>query len=82
MNWKPKNDTVGVPGKGFIKSSAYSQEDEDNLIMRAINRNVDVNVFMINAGFVMAKTDQLEIPLESGPALTEEKPKTKKSNKK
>lgn len=62
MKWKPKNDKCGVPGKGFIKADDYSQEDEDALIARAKNRKIDVNMFMINAGFVPNnEVAQLEI---------------------
>lgn len=61
MNWKPKNETCGVPGKGFIKAEDYSQKDEDALIARAKNRKVDVNLFMLGAGFLPANGPQLEI---------------------
>lgn len=61
MNWKAKNELCGVPGKGYILASDYSQEDEDALIARAKNRNIDVNIFMLGAGFVPAKGPQLEI---------------------
>jgi hypothetical protein len=62
MKWKPKNDTCGVPGKGFIKAESFSQEDEDALIARAKNRKINVNVFMLNAGFEpVAEDGQLEI---------------------
>jgi|JI102314A1RNA_FD_contig_101_248924_length_1188_multi_2_in_0_out_0_2 hypothetical protein len=61
MNWKPKNETCGVPGKGFIKAEDYSQKDEDALIARAKNRKIDVNLFMLGAGFIPANGPQLEI---------------------
>lgn len=69
MNWKPKNETCGVPGKGFIKAEDYSQKDEDALIARAKNRKIDVNLFMLGAGFLPANGPQLEITeaVEDGP---------------
>ncbi|HNT49351.1 MAG TPA: hypothetical protein PKK67_02095 [Cyclobacteriaceae bacterium] len=60
MKFKPKNDTCGVPGKGFIKAESYSHEDENALIQRAKNRGIDVNMFMIGAGFIPV-SNQLEI---------------------
>lgn len=61
MKWKPKNDTCGVPGKGFIKSESFSQEDENALIERALNRKINLNVFMLKAGFEPVEGPQLEI---------------------
>jgi hypothetical protein len=74
MNWKAKNDTCGVPGKGYILASDYSQEDEDALIARAKNRNINLNVFMLNAGFEpVSVAKQLEIV-----EVREEEPKRKR----
>lgn len=64
LKWKPKGDTIGVPGKGFIKADAFSQEDLNALINRAENRNMDVNQFLLNAGLVPVKA-QLEIQMEA-----------------
>ena len=74
MNWKPRNETCGVPGKGYILASDYSQEDENNLIARAKNRNINLNVFMLGAGFEPVSEDkQLEIV-----EAREEEPKRKR----
>lgn len=64
MKWKPKNDTCGVPGKGYIQSQDFSEEDEKNLIARAKNRKVDVHTFMLNAGFVPVNA-QLELEVDT-----------------
>jgi len=80
MKWKPKNDTCGVPGKGFIKSESFSQEDEDALIQRAKNRKINVNVFMLNAGFEpVDDSGQLEITEaeEENPLTPKRKRRTK-----
>lgn len=61
MSWKPKNETCGVPGKGFIKAESYTQEDENNLIQRAKRRGIDVTMFMLAAGFVPAGGPQLPL---------------------
>ncbi len=61
MKWKPKNETCGVPGKGYIKAEDYSQEDENALIQRAANRKININIFMLNAGFEPVDGPQLEI---------------------
>ena len=52
LKWVPRDldGTIGVPEKGYIKCSDFSQEDLDNLIARAKNRKQDVNVFLHNAG--------------------------------
>lgn len=65
LKWKPKDPdaNIGVPGKGFIKSSDFSQEDLDNLITRAKNRKVDVHSFLLKAGLVPAQP-QFELSLE------------------
>lgn len=57
LKWNPKDPdgTIGVPGKGYIKSSSFSQEDLNNLINRAKNRGVDVHTFLLKAGLVPAK---------------------------
>jgi hypothetical protein len=68
MKWKAKNDTCGVPGKGFIKAEDFSQEDEDNITARAKSRGIDENIFFINAGFVRNNNDgQLELVEEPKP---------------
>lgn len=79
MNWKPKNETCGVPGKGYIKAEDYSHKDEDALIARAKNRKVDVNLFMLGAGFIPANGPQLEITdaEEENPLAPKRKRRTK-----
>lgn len=64
MKWKAKDDLCGVPGKGYIKASDFSQEDENALIARAKRRGVDVNLFMLGAGFIPADGPQLELQTE------------------
>ena len=73
MKWKPKNETCGVPGRGYIKADDYNDQDEKNLQERAIARGIDFNVFMLNAGFVPV-SPQLEIQVEEKPKRTR-KPK-------
>ena len=63
-NWKPKNDLVGVPGKGFIRAKDFSQEDLDNLVARAKNRNKDVHSFLLGADLVPVNA-QTELELEA-----------------
>lgn len=77
MKWKPKNDLCGVPKRGFIKATDFNQEDENNLIERAKNRGIDVNLFMLNAGFVPVQGPQLDMNLEE----EEEAPKRKRRTK-
>lgn len=88
MKWKAKNDFVGIPGKGYIKAEDFNQDDENLLVNRAKNRGIDVNVFMLGAGFVPVKGPQLEIqpeeefipdPIED--KSEEEKPKRKRRTK-
>lgn len=87
MKWRAKNDFVGVPGKGYIKAEDFNQEDENVLVNRAKNRGIDVNVFMLSAGFVPVKGPQLEIQAEEefepDPIKddSEEKPKRKRRTK-
>lgn len=100
MKWKAKNDTCGVPGRGkneggrYINAADFSQEDEDALIKRAKSRGIDVNVFMLGAGFVPVKGPQLEIEMEesdegetvkvdegSANSASEEKPKRTRRTK-
>lgn len=64
MKWKPKDDTCGVPGRGYIKAADYNQQDEDNLLKRAKNRGIDPTQFMLGAGFVPVKGPQLEIQMD------------------
>jgi hypothetical protein len=63
LKWKAKNDTCGVPGKGYIKAEDLTQKDIDNLKERAKNRKKDFHTFMLQAGFVPSEP-QLEIELE------------------
>ena len=65
LKWNPKDPDglIGVPGKGYIKTADFSQEDLDNLIKRAKNRVIDVHSFLIKAGLVPAKP-QLELEIE------------------
>lgn len=82
LKWKAKNDTCGVPGKGYIKAEDLSQEDIDNLKERCKHRKVDFHSFMLKAGFLPAEP-QLEIDLDEE-ELTEElteKPKRKRRTK-
>jgi len=77
-NWKPKNDLVGVPGKGFIRAKDFSQEDLDNLVARAKNRNKDVHSFLLGADLVPvnAQTElELEAPLPKAAPEWVEAPK-------
>lgn len=70
LKWKAKNDTCGVPGKGYIKAEDFSQEDENALIQRAKRRGLDVTQFMLGAGFVPVKGPQLEIEMEESEGET------------
>jgi hypothetical protein len=70
LKWKAKNDTCGVPVKGYIKAESLTQEDIDNLKARAKNRKKDFHTFMLQAGFVPVEP-QLEIELEEEEPLTE-----------
>jgi len=79
MKWKPKNDTVGVPNKGFIKAEDFSQEDEDALLARAKRRKVNPVLFMTKAGFELADT-QLDM-YDDDEGQEEEKPKKVKRAK-
>lgn len=69
-NWKPKNDFVGVPGKGFIKAEDFKDEDLQALIDRAKNRKIDVHSFLLKAGLV---PDQPQVELFEEPGLEPEK---------
>jgi hypothetical protein len=66
LKWIPKDPdkNIGVPGKGFIKASDFSQEDLDNLIARAKNRKQDVSSFLINAGLKKVNP-QAELELDT-----------------
>jgi hypothetical protein len=75
MKWKAKNDLCGVPGKGYIKAEDFSQEDENALIKRAKSRGIDVNVFMMGAGFVPVGGSQLELPVDDEHPEESEEPK-------
>jgi hypothetical protein len=83
MKWVPKDPdgTIGVPGKGFIKSADFTDEDLVNLITRAKNRKVDVNTFLLNAKLVPT-SEQFELPLEELEELEEKKEPVKKASKK
>ncbi len=65
LKWIPKDPSknIGVPGKGYILASDFSQEDLDNLIKRAKNRKQDVHSFLLNCGLVPAKP-QFELEIE------------------
>jgi hypothetical protein len=65
LKWNPKDPDglIGVPGKGYIKASDFSQEDLNNLINRAKNRKIDVASFLLGAGLVPAKP-QLDLVIE------------------
>ena len=67
-NWKPKDDTIAVAVKGVIKAEDFTQEDLDNLVNRAKNRNQDVTTFLIRAGLVPVK-GQFEIELSDNTLL-------------
>jgi hypothetical protein len=67
MKWKAKNDTCGVPGKGFIRGEDFSQEDENNIKARARSRGIDENIFFLQNGFVPVDNGQLEIVEEPKP---------------
>ena|SRR5690349_5670197 len=73
LKWKPKDSegNIGVPNKGFIKASDFSQEDLDNLIKRAKNRKLDVNTFLLNAGLVPSEP-QLELSVDEPRAFEKE----------
>lgn len=81
MKWKPKNDLVGVPGRGFINAVDYNQQDENNLQARAKNRGVDFNIFMLGAGFVPVQGPQLELQVDEEFEEIEEKPKRTRRTK-
>lgn len=74
QNWKPKNDTIGVPGKGFIKAEDFTEEDFNNMVQRAINRGIDPHVFLMGAGLA-ADNKQVELFVE----VPEKKTKKSKS---
>jgi hypothetical protein len=61
LKWKPKNDFIGVPGKGVIPASKFSEEDLKNLTVRAKNRKQDVHTFLLKCGLV---PDQAQVELE------------------
>jgi len=93
LKWKPKGDTIGVPGKGFIKADAFNEEDLNNLIERAQNRNHDVNQFLLKVGLVPvnpqlsfqpeAVEPEPELPAVEEPAQEEEpKPVVKSGSRK
>lgn len=46
MKWTPKKDTIGVPGAGFIMAKDFTVDHLKDLIKRAINRNIPVDVFL------------------------------------
>lgn len=87
MKFKPKNDTCGVPERGYIKAKDYNQQDEDNLRARAKSRGKDFTQFMLGCGFVPVNA-QLEIDIDEEvtvatlePMEEEEKPKRKRRTK-
>lgn len=59
LKYKPKNDLVGVPGKGFIKAESFTQEDLNALIQRAKNRKQDIHAFLIGCGLVPVNAPEL-----------------------
>lgn len=65
LKWIPKDPgkNIGVPNKGFILASDFSQEDLDNLIKRAKNRKQDVHSFLLGCGLVPAQP-QFDLELE------------------
>ena len=71
--WKPKDDLIGVPGKGYIKAADFKEEDLQNLIKRAKNRKKDVHSFLLNCGLV---PDSAQIELEIDPVKKPEPLKT------
>lgn len=79
MKFKPKNETCGVPDRGFIRATDYNQQDEDKLIARAKNRKVDVTLFMYKAGFEPVKGPQLEIELDEVTEVRIESPETSRN---
>jgi hypothetical protein len=72
QNWKPKNDLIGVPGRGFIKAEDFNEEDFNNLVARAMNRGIDPHAFLMGCGLV-ADNKQVELFVEV--------PEVKKSKK-
>lgn len=84
LKWKAKNETCGVPGKGYIKAADLTQQDIDNLRARAKRRGVDFSSFMIGAGFVPTNP-QLQIDeteyVDASLTESEEKPKRKRRTK-
>jgi len=81
--WKPKDDLIGVPGKGYIKAEDFKEEDLQALIKRAKNRKADVHTFLLGCGLV-PNSPQMEIEMEDASLHTEvveEKPKRKRRTK-
>lgn len=73
LKYKPKNDTVGVPGKGFITAKSFTQKDLNALIERAKNRKQDVHSFLIGCGLVPVNAPELFV--ESVQQVEEVEPK-------
>ena len=77
LKYKPKGDTIGVPGKGFIKAEAFSQEDLNAMIERAKNRKVDVHAFLVGCGLVAVAQPELFVETEPVKKEAEVKPEKK-----
>lgn len=50
--WVPKEETIGVPGRGYIRKEDFSDTDLKALKARAKNRKVDEHTFLLAAGLV------------------------------
>jgi hypothetical protein len=80
--WKPKDDLIGVPGKGYIKSENFTEEDLQNLIARANNRKKDVHTFLLGCGLVPGVPPQLNLDLDESPKILKTEVVKAKSDKK
>lgn len=77
MNWKPKNETIGVPGLGYILASDFKQEHLDSLIERAERRGLHKETFLLGCGLVpeMPQHEIFSEPKVAVEEVIEEKPK-------
>lgn len=46
MKWTPKKDTIGVPGEGFIAAKDFTLDHLKDMVKRALNRKIPVDVFL------------------------------------
>lgn len=61
--WVPKEETIGVPGEGYIRKDAFNNTHLKALKARAANRKLDEHTFLLSAGLVPV-TGQFDLELE------------------